>query len=500
MKTKTTILKHAFLGFIAIGIVLAIYNFLAVRSLWLDEAMLSLSIVNKPVTDLLLPLDHDQVAPIGFLMIAKMFSGIFGGTDWSLRLFPLISFLASIGLFYRLSTKILKEKSFVLFSTALFALNFHLISYASEVKQYGIDVTFTILIMLTVINLTEKFTRKNLLVASIVGMVSVWFSNIAVIVLAAAGLYLVFKHLKNSNRYPKLAGVFSSWLASFAIYYSLFIHNHPTQKMMLGYWERAGAFLSQDLFSYEFVFSLMFQFQKLGALITSNSLVLNSIVVTMLAMGVYGLIKRKKAIFILLASPLLIHLTLSFFKLYPFDIRFALYLIPFLTLTLAQGTLTLFQALNSKSQLPLKYALIVPLAISTMVLIDVFPVEKEEIKSSLSYLDTQIQENDEIYVYYGSKHAFNFYRDRYEQLSEVNGDDILFGKSHRTDWDVYERDIKKVDNPVWILFSHVYWVKNESNITEEEYILDLFVKNNFEIIESQSFSGSSLYKAIPRLN
>ncbi|MBK8875589.1 MAG: hypothetical protein IPN13_17395 [Bacteroidetes bacterium] len=60
-------------GFIVVGVGLSILNFMNFRSLWLDEAMLALNIVNKSAMELLQPLDYNQVAPIGFLLIEKCF-------------------------------------------------------------------------------------------------------------------------------------------------------------------------------------------------------------------------------------------------------------------------------------------------------------------------------------------------------------------------------------------------------------------------------------------
>jgi len=73
--------KWIVLGFIMIGIGLSIINVLHLRSLWLDEAMLALNIINKPVVELLKPLNFNQVAPIGFLKIEKIFTILFGNTE-----------------------------------------------------------------------------------------------------------------------------------------------------------------------------------------------------------------------------------------------------------------------------------------------------------------------------------------------------------------------------------------------------------------------------------
>ena len=51
------------------GVIIAFVQFVSNRSLWLDEAMFSLNIINRDYIELLLPLDYTQVAPILFFLI-----------------------------------------------------------------------------------------------------------------------------------------------------------------------------------------------------------------------------------------------------------------------------------------------------------------------------------------------------------------------------------------------------------------------------------------------
>jgi predicted membrane-bound mannosyltransferase len=74
-----------------IGIILRIWQYAANRSLWLDEAALALNIVNRSFIGLLLPLDNNQQAPLGFLIIQKAFTIVLGNSEYSLRLFPLLA-------------------------------------------------------------------------------------------------------------------------------------------------------------------------------------------------------------------------------------------------------------------------------------------------------------------------------------------------------------------------------------------------------------------------
>src|SRR5687767_16036395 len=69
------------------GSLLRLRQYLTGRSLWLDEAMLALNIVNRNYGELFQPLDYDQGAPIGLMLVEKTFNLIFGRNEFSLRLF-----------------------------------------------------------------------------------------------------------------------------------------------------------------------------------------------------------------------------------------------------------------------------------------------------------------------------------------------------------------------------------------------------------------------------
>src|SRR5512133_3182404 len=128
---------------IVLGVVLRLRQYLTGRSLWIDEAMLALNIVNRNFIELFKSLDYDQGSPIGFLLVEKIANSFFGRNEYALRLFPLVLGVASIWLFYQLLKRTTSGVGLVAALT-LFILNQRLIYYSSEVKQYIADVFVTI--------------------------------------------------------------------------------------------------------------------------------------------------------------------------------------------------------------------------------------------------------------------------------------------------------------------------------------------------------------------
>src|SRR5688572_9007696 len=116
---------------ILFGAMLRLRQYLTGRSLWADEAMLALNIVGRDFSGMFQPLDYDQGAPVGFLLVEKLFNLILGKHELALRLFPLLVGLLSLWLFYLLLQR-LTSGAGLLLALALFAFNPRLVYYSSE--------------------------------------------------------------------------------------------------------------------------------------------------------------------------------------------------------------------------------------------------------------------------------------------------------------------------------------------------------------------------------
>lgn len=463
------------------GVILILIQFFANRSLFIDEANLALNIVNRDFKQLLKPLDASQVAPILFLVSEKLVAGVFGNTDWSLRIVPLFAVLFSLPLLYWLAYRLTESRVYSLLVIAFFSFNTLIVYYASELKQYSVDI----LIGLVVFNLAVRFNprkARSVVAFMILGSVAIWLSNIAVIMLFVAGVYILVKYWRERLVFLLLL----IWGVSFFSYYYYFIHGHPTKGLMLVYWQ--GCFMPTDFLSKDFFFFIFkackdFYFSVFG---------FGRFWYIPLAISIGGVLSLwqddKKDWLFLLLSPFIVHLVISGFKQYPFQGRFLLYLLPSALLLFVSGLFYLFEVANRLFRISALF-LLVPLLFMLLPFRHGFPMRNEEIKDALEYLDRSANKNEKLYVYYATVPAFEFYSSGYSTVKELN---YVKGSINRDSWNKYVEEILDMDNPIWLLFSHSYPFDTQE--TEEIFIIEKLKEKQVRIILTKKYHGASLYR------
>ena len=230
-------------GLLFIGIFLRLARYMADRSLWLDEVLLARNILERSFSGLLTPLSLNQGAPVGFLMLQKLSVTLLGGSEYALRLVPLLAGIISVPLFWRLARRML-DLPIAVFALALFCVCEPLIYYSSVAKQYRVDVTVALAILLAAARLMDHHhSAKRLLTFLMVGVVSVWLSHPAVFVIAGAGIFLIVSQWRLGRRTMALRiGVLCGLCAvSFAAHYLLFMRGLSSNDYLRSYW--ASAFM-----------------------------------------------------------------------------------------------------------------------------------------------------------------------------------------------------------------------------------------------------------------
>jgi len=456
-----------------LGALLRLRQYLIGRSLWADEAMLALNIVNRDFIGMLRPLDYDQGAPIGFLLVEKTFNVILGKNELALRLFPLIIGLISLWLFYLLLKRITNVASGagLLAALALFAFNPRLIYYSSEVKQYILDVAVTISLLLLatpVFNTSPR--KKDFAWLTLGGMFALWFSHPALFVLAGIGLALVIITLKRRD-YSNLRFVIGMgllWVLEIILLYLLILKNLSQNAYMREYWQ--GAFLPMPPWSDPGWFTTAIN-QNIGIQFGIPYAVW--FVFLIMLIGWVVLCLQNLNYGIAFACILLVTLIASALQLYPVFERMILFLIPIGLIWIGSAIEVLYQRLQKVQfvsvfsvSLLAGFLIYGPLLTSFQNFVE--PKYFEHIRPTMENLHNSWKNGDALFVSNGALPAFRFYAPFYA-LENIS---YTFGK--REDYKNPQNILTQLDSfkgqpRAWILLSHVY---EKGDFNEKDFILN----------------------------
>ena len=459
------------------GIGLALFQFFSNRSLWFDEAMLAINIVHRDFDGLLKPLELNQVAPILFLQLEKIFFLALPHSDLALRIFPLTAWLVSAILFSRIARSMLPSR-YAIFAVTLVVFNPTLFRYSGEIKQYSSDV----LLATSIAYLSLGYTgRARPFLLGLAGVLGVFLSNIAPIVLLCCALFLFFEFRATGKGRTWRWVIALAWAGTFLFYFYVFIQGHPTRTSMMDYWQ--NAFLPANPLEMPFwtflnrargtVFYGLFRLDHVSKLLA-----------LLFLPGLLAIWKTKRyGAACLFGLPLVIHLGLSALRLYPFDTRLILYAAPGVAIVIALGLEELLRLLKAGTRV----SRVASYGLSAVVVImfwgQGFPIELEEIKESVDYISRQSMEKDQIYLYYGAAPAFSFYQDTGYSLPSLQ---VIHGEKHRGDQDKYMEELSSLSGRTWVLISHPF-------AEEETFIVDSLAERGVVPLSTFQAKGSSVY-------
>jgi len=393
----------------AIGIVVRLAEYLENRSLWLDEALLSLNVIEKPFPGLLGELDYQQGAPVGFLFLQKLAVALAGQSEYGLRLVPLLSSIAVLTFGYRLAVRLMGR------SAGLIALGFlclcdPLVYFAGEAKQYGLDACMTLLLLWSGLRAFQDRTGRASVLLAMLGAGSVWFSHPSLFILAGVGLLLLVQALLRRERQcaARLAVVAAAWAIGFALCYHLSLRHLAHNRFFQEFW--APAFVPPLADIPWFVRRTLGTF---AAFLDLNPFPV--VLCSWLAVGLAAGAVRRPAFFILGTTSITAAIVASSLRMYPLHERFLVFLIPIVVLYLAEGTLLWLWAGRRGGA-----------GLGAIVLIGAFAYPayrtQQEVRSArvvqdlkpvLQHMRDNAQSDDWIYVSHLAGYPFRYYAERY---------------------------------------------------------------------------------------
>ncbi len=448
---------------IAFGVAMRLIQYLANRSLWADEAVLALNIVNRSYLELFQPLDYDQGAPIGFLMMEKLAVQILGNNEYALRLFPFICGVGSLFLFYELGKRLI-PKSAVIISLTLFASLPFLVYYSAEVKQYSSDVAIALFLYLLLLPLLpQKLNRGQMIKYSLVGAIAIWFSHPSIFILASIGSSALLINFlqKDLNKIKQLLLIYSAWVLSFFVFYFVSLRNLTGNETLTTSWGDGFPSSPFDIIWILDAFGKFF-YKPLGF-----SKWIDGLAIVFFLLGCISCWLSRKKILLLLLSPLFMTFLASFLHQYPFRSRLVLFLIPYVIFLIAEGGSYILKKSKSRTIKIISIFLIIlllrqPLAKAIDLIEE--PLNYSDIKPVLSYIRKHQQPGDILYIYQRGIYQFQYYAEKYgyqegdyiigvDDLDKYDGQELSITEMTR-----YEKDLDKLrgNKRVWLLFSHTH--------------------------------------------
>ena len=485
--------SYLLIAIIGLGVVLRIRQYIVNRSLWLDEALLALNIMNKSFLELSHPLDYDQGAPLGFLWIEKSLTTILDSSEYSLRLFPLIGSILSLFIFYFILLKYLNNRRTVFIALLLYAISTPLIYYASEAKQYANDVLMTLVGIALLFPLTkENLNLSSLALCILVGAILSWMSHSVIFVLVSVSLVATGSSLQGKNYYKArlLISIWAAWAVSFLSFYFHSLQDLTQNNYLLDFWDNSFVPWDNPLDSINWLINSFLKIFEYPV-----GLPLFGLAALMYFIGIVSMYGKSKIFLFSLLLPLLLALLAAFLHKSPFGDRHLLFLVPLIMILIAEGldkTLRMFSSirLHLVSLFLLGLFFYYPLTQAGGYL--TVPQFREEIRPVIEYVLANQQEGDILYLYYASHKPFEYYLSAYDFNL---GNDIIIGTASRDDWSKYIQELTKLREykRVWMIFSHVY----ASNGVNEELLFLNYLNSigGIQIDKYQTVGASAyLYK------
>lgn len=193
--------------------------------------------IERDAGGLLEPLSGQQGAPIGYLWLLRGIVSLGGEDESWLRLPSLVAGIALLPLVWVLGRRLLGRRAASV-AVALVAVSPGLIRYSVELKQYALDATVAVALVLLAVEVDEKPTVARHASLGAAGVVAVWLSHPAVLVLAGVGLLLLVRSIRRgiTRETAVLAVTGLAWLGSLGVLYLVSLRELTGNDFLTDYW------------------------------------------------------------------------------------------------------------------------------------------------------------------------------------------------------------------------------------------------------------------------
>jgi hypothetical protein len=396
-----------------IGAALRLREYVADRSLWLDESFLALDLIRNGVPSLLGHLDFNQGAAPGFLLVEKGIE-VVDRSEAALRLPSLVFGLATVALAWRVARRVCSPAA-ALIAYALVAFSPALVYYSSELKQYAGDTACGLAVTLVALELAARPSRRAAIAAAAVGVAAVSLSHAAIFVVAGEGAVLVGAALAR-RRLPSraLAIVVGVWaLAAGAV----LAHTLSTSSGVLSSYRSSADLGSgtagsggRGAHALKALATAVLGDVGLptgGRAFTLVTLVLSAVGLT----GLVALLRTRPLATLVVTMPALVTLAANADDHYPVSGRTVLFLVPIASICIGEGAAWVARLAHGAA--PAAGVALAAFALAYPVHGDINLLRtptKEETRPVLNALALEARPGDRFFITYAAQYAIAYYQ------------------------------------------------------------------------------------------
>lgn len=454
--------RAAVISLLLAGTGLRLWQFLANRSLWLDELAVARNVVGAELGPLLLePLSFDQIAPPGFLAVSWFLHGLWPDADWPFRLLPLLAAVATLPVVYGLGRRVARS-GVGLGALAVVAFSPALISVGSITKQYSLDVFVTAVLLYGAVELSESDDASPLRVlpAGVLGGLLLLFSFPAVLVAAALGVGVAaiwwFDSGSKARSRIVALGVPLALFATLTGAIGLRVRSAATSEYMDLFWETgfppgflgAPFWVVRQLKGVAEAALLLWYPRPPGFALVAGGIILFA------AVGGIHLLRTAPPRASLVLAPVVAAVAAAVAGIYPLAGRVSFFLAVPLTILVAAGWVRASEWVTRRRDAAAStlWAPILAASVTVVVVaLDPPPFGVEHTRPIIQEVAEARLPTDEVWSYYGAAPAMDFYGGR------LGLGPWEAGECHRSDPREYLTDLDALrgHGRVWIVFTHV---------------------------------------------
>lgn len=439
---------------IAAGIGVSIFMNCVGRTLWLDEAMLAFSFSKRSLFGLTSGVfEWDQSAPVLYLYCVKLLTCIFGNTEFVLRSFSIIAYVAVLFLSGYVARELFRIKYPLLVSAFLANMNF-ILKYSNEFKQYLSECVWVLLVLVLYYRYKEKGLAWWKMMLGF--MVFIWGANPVCFFVGGVLLYEFVTGIlaKDKTRVKNSIVTGIGIGISFVIYYVYWLRGIALSGSMQSYWDNASFPLIprsiEDLRQAQaMIYEIFITFREARIFM----------IAFVLAAFAIGMFWEKNRYSVVIFLGFLVSLFASSIHMFPIADRLWCFSFPIFTI-LAFYAMDKMAVSNRKAELTAVFLMFTLLLTNNGILVyrhseNVYQAG-EEANPVIAYLQEHVTEGEMVYVYYQSipvtKYKIGYDTERIGNVAQNN---IIWATDTLNKEDA-QGDIDKVlqEDRCYILASH----------------------------------------------